>query len=83
MLQNPTRPDGSRIVASDPISATKRTTPVSNLRLYALDAATGKVLYDSKKIMPGWVHFGEPVVALGKVFLVTYDARVYAFGVGK
>jgi hypothetical protein len=26
------------------------------------------------------VHFSEPVVALGKVFVVTHDAHVYAFG---
>jgi len=26
------------------------------------------------------VHFSEPVVAQGKVFLVTHDAHVIAFG---
>jgi len=57
-----------------------RSTPVGNLTLYALDAETGKPLYSSRKIIPGWVHFSEPVVALGKVFLVTHDAHVYAFG---
>ena len=58
-----------------------RATPVSNLILYAFDAETGKQLYSSKKIIPNWVHFTEPVVAFGKVFVVTHDARVYAFGV--
>jgi outer membrane protein assembly factor BamB len=82
-LQNPTRPDGTRIPAVDPISAAKRATPVSNLTLYAFDAESGKQLYSSGKQIPGWVHFGEPVVALGKVFLVTHDARVYAFGTGR
>ena len=60
--------------------ATFRATPVSNLILYALDAETGRTLYSSKKIVTGWTHFSEPVVALGKVFVVTHDARLYAFG---
>jgi len=57
-----------------------RATPVSNLVLYAFDAETGKQLYTSNKIIPDWVHFTEPVVAFGKVFVVTHDAHVYAFG---
>ena len=36
--------------------------------------------YSSEKIIQGWVHYGEPVVAAGKVFVVTWDAHVYAFG---
>jgi outer membrane protein assembly factor BamB len=61
-------------------AAKLRATPVSNLTLYAFDAETGKQLYSSEKIIPGWVHYSEPVVAAGKVFVVTWDARVYAFG---
>ena len=57
-----------------------RATPVSNLILYAFDAETGKQLYASKKTIPDWVHFTEPVVTFGKVFVVTHDAHVYAFG---
>ncbi|MES2292449.1 MAG: PQQ-binding-like beta-propeller repeat protein [Pseudomonadota bacterium] len=57
-----------------------RSTPVSNLILYAFDAETGKQLYSSKKIINGWTHFSIPVVALGKVFVVTHDAKIYAFG---
>jgi outer membrane protein assembly factor BamB len=79
-LQNTPMPDGSRRDAST-TGADYRATPVSNLVLYALDAETGKVLYSSGKTITDWVHFGEPVVALGKVFIVTHDAHVYAFGV--
>ncbi len=61
-------------------AAKLRATPVSNLALYAFDAETGKQLYSSEKIIPGWVHYSEPVVAAGKVFVVTWDARIYAFG---
>ena len=57
-----------------------RATPVSNLVLYAFDAQTGKQLYSSEKIITSWVHYSEPVVAVGKVFVVSWDAHVYAFG---
>jgi outer membrane protein assembly factor BamB len=64
----------------NPLSAKYRSTPVGNLTLYAFDAETGKQLYSSDKILTDWVHFSEPVVALGKVFVVSHDAHVYAFG---
>jgi outer membrane protein assembly factor BamB len=57
-----------------------RATPVSHLILYAFDAETGKQLYSSKDIIKDWAHFSAPVVALGKIFVVTHDAHVYAFG---
>jgi len=57
-----------------------RSTPPSNMVLYALDAQTGKELYSSGTLLTNWVHFNQPVVALGKVFLVSHDAHVYAFG---
>ncbi|HYS46089.1 MAG TPA: hypothetical protein VEM35_06605, partial [Rhizomicrobium sp.] len=57
-----------------------RSTPLANMVLYAFDAQTGKELYSSGKLLTGWVHFNQPTVALGKVFLVSHDAHVYAFG---
>jgi hypothetical protein len=48
--------------------------------LYGFDAQTGKQLYSSGKLLANWVHFSQPAVALGKVFLVSHDAHVYAFG---
>lgn len=78
-LQNTRLPDGS---PPDPSTngAHYRATPVTNLVLYAFDAESGKPLYTSKNVIADWVHFSEPVVALGKVFVVTHDAHVYAFG---
>jgi outer membrane protein assembly factor BamB len=81
-LQNTPLPDGSRRVP-ETTGAVYRATPVGNLILYAFDAQTGKQLYSSGKLFTDWVHFGEPVVALGKVFLVTHDAHVFALGVKK
>jgi outer membrane protein assembly factor BamB len=57
-----------------------RSTPLEPMVLYALDARTGKELYSSGKLLASWVHFSQPAVALGKVFLVSHDAHVYAFG---
>ena len=75
------QPVGPAAEAAEALEWAKfRATPVSNLVLYAFDAETGKQLYSSEKIVTNWVHFSEPVVALGKVFVVTWDAHVYAFG---
>lgn len=76
----PTPGGGRGGAASAEAAAKSRATPVSNLVLYAFDAQTGRQLYSSEKIIPSWVHYSEPVVAAGKVFVVTWDAHVYAFG---
>ena len=78
-MQNPIV-DGKRLANTTPESSRRRSTPVGNLTLYAYDAETGKRLYSSGKAIENWVHFSEPVVALGKVFLVTNDAQVIALG---
>ena len=65
------------------VSSVLRSTPVSNMVLYAYDAESGKQLWSSGKTLKDWVHFSEPVVALGKVFVVTHDAHVVAFGLKK
>ena len=57
-----------------------RSTPLNPMVLYALDAKTGKELYSSGKLLGNWVHFSQPAVASGKVFLVSHDAHIYAFG---
>lgn len=62
------------------ITAKARATPVTNMVLYAFDGETGKELYSSGKIIDSWTHFSEPVVAGGRVYVVTWDARIYAFG---
>ena len=65
------------------VSNKLRSTPVSNMVLTAYDAETGKRLWTSGKTLDNWVHFSEPVVAMGKVYVVTHDARVIAFGLKK
>ncbi len=48
--------------------------------LFALDAETGKVVYSSKDLIDSWNHYGGLALAGGKLYVTTYDARVYAFG---
>jgi outer membrane protein assembly factor BamB len=80
-IQSPADVHGTQDeINHNPLSAKYRSTPINNLILFAFDAETGKQLYSSEKIITDWVHFSEPVVALGKVFVVTHDAHVYAFG---
>ena len=46
----------------------------------ALDARTGKTLYDSRDAMPSWVHFSGLAVANGRVYTVDHDSKLYCFG---
>ena len=87
-VQHPDNPDGhGRAMAGvHTLTAAElekfRATPVAPMVLYALDAVTGRELYSSKDLLKDWVHFNQPVVAGGRVFLVSHDAHVYAFGLG-
>ncbi len=58
----------------------RATHPSGHAIVYALDAQTGKVLYSSGDTIPGWNHFSGLAVADGRVYAVTYDNVVYAFG---
>jgi outer membrane protein assembly factor BamB len=58
-------------------------TPTGNSTLYVFDAETGKELFSSGKTMPGFSHFSAPVVSGGRVYVVTWDDTVYAFGMGR
>lgn len=48
--------------------------------LYALDAKTGKLLYQSDDAMKSWVHFSGLAVSDGRVFAVDHSSRIYCFG---
>jgi len=80
-MQNMAHPGEKRMTYD--VSSVLRSTPVSNMVLYAYDAESGKQLWSSGKTLTDWVHFSEPVVAMGKVFVVTHDGHVVAFGLKK
>lgn len=49
--------------------------------LYALDAATGKVLWTSGGAITSFVHGVGPSGGDGQVYVVTHDSTIYAFGI--
>ncbi|MDQ2842699.1 MAG: PQQ-binding-like beta-propeller repeat protein [Acidobacteriota bacterium] len=58
----------------------RSTHPSGHEIVYAMDAETGKVLFSSGDTITGWSHFSGLAVAGGRVYAVTYDDMVYAFG---
>jgi outer membrane protein assembly factor BamB len=48
--------------------------------LYALDAKTGRVLYQSGDAIATWVHFSGLAIAGGRVYAVDHDSNLYCFG---
>jgi outer membrane protein assembly factor BamB len=69
------REDGALLTSEERIK-----TKTGNAVLYALDAATGKELYSSGGTIDSWTHFSGLAVASGRVYVTTYDSRVYSFG---
>jgi hypothetical protein len=55
---------------------------VTHAVIYALDAATGEEIYTSGEAIDSWNHYGSLALTNGNLYLSTYDARVYAFGIG-
>jgi outer membrane protein assembly factor BamB len=51
--------------------------------LYALDPATGDELYSSGNAMDSWNHYGGLALSDGNIYITTWDARVFAFGLKK
>jgi hypothetical protein len=50
--------------------------------LYALDPETGDEIYSSGNAMDSWNHYGGLALSDGKLFITSYDGRVFAFGLG-
>jgi outer membrane protein assembly factor BamB len=76
-------PDGSRKPGWTPEqgAVNRIMTPHATMTLFALDADTGKQLWSSGKAMDtNTVHFTQPVVALGKLFVVDHAGHLWAFG---
>lgn len=48
--------------------------------LYALDAKTGKTLYQSGHAISTWTHFSGIAVASGRIYVVDHGSNVYCFG---
>jgi outer membrane protein assembly factor BamB len=62
------------------LTAAERARRSSAAVLYALDAATGKELWNSGRSITSFARAGLSAGA-GQVYLVTYDSTLYAFGI--
>jgi hypothetical protein len=51
--------------------------------LFALDAKSGAVLFESGGLIGSWVHFSGLALADGQVYAVDHDSWVYCFGLKK
>ncbi len=51
--------------------------------LFALDAQTGKELWNSGKQITNWNHWSGIALANGQVYINTYDGNLYCFGLKK
>lgn len=65
----------------DTKTAGQRLTNVNPAVLHAVDARTGKELYNSGKAIDTWVHFSGLAIAEGRIYAVDYGSNVYSFGV--
>jgi outer membrane protein assembly factor BamB len=64
------------------LSVEDRKAKAGHAVVYALDAATGDVLYSSAASIRGFSHFSAPGVGGGRVYVGTEDGMLYAFGLG-
>jgi outer membrane protein assembly factor BamB len=55
----------------------------TNAVLYALDAQTGKELWNSGDQIKSWNHWSGISVANGRVYIATFDGMLYSFGLQK
>jgi outer membrane protein assembly factor BamB len=61
----------------------QRSQNTHNAVLYALDAKTGQVIYQSGDAITGWVHFSGLAVADGRVYAVDHNSTLYCFGLAE
>ena len=66
----------------DLLNVEDRKARVGHATVYALDAATGDVLFSSANTIRGFSHFSAPAVGGGRVYVGTEDGMLYAFGLG-
>ncbi|MEO8372989.1 MAG: pyrrolo-quinoline quinone [Candidatus Solibacter sp.] len=63
--------------------ASRRIPNSTHAVLYALDALTGKELWNSGKEITSFAHNGELSIANGRVYLGTFDGMLYCYGIAK
>jgi outer membrane protein assembly factor BamB len=67
--------DGTLLSSADRIR-----TRTGNAVLYAFDAHTGKELWSSGDLIDSWTHLSGLALSYGRIYVTTFDSRVYSFG---
>ena len=62
------------------MTAAQRAARSGNAVIYALDATTGKELWNSGAAITSFAHGGAISGGMGQIYLTTYDGTIYAFG---
>ncbi|MGH9436104.1 MAG: PQQ-binding-like beta-propeller repeat protein, partial [Terriglobia bacterium] len=83
--ENPLQTTGAKVMYSGQtlLTTRQREAGTHSAILYALDAKTGKVLYQSGGVMDTWVHFSGLAIVDGQVYALDHDSNVYCFGLKK
>jgi outer membrane protein assembly factor BamB len=76
-------PAGAQIGGAVSTTADRRIPGSRRAVLYALDALTGRELWNSGTQITTWNHYSGLTVANGRAFITTFDGTIYAFGVTK
>ena len=63
--------------------ASRRIPNSTHAVLFALDALTGKELWNSGNEITSFAHNGELSIANGRVYLGTFDGMLYCYGIAK
>jgi outer membrane protein assembly factor BamB len=64
-------------------TAANRVARSTHAVLYAFDAKTGDELWSSGNQITSFNHFTSLSVANGRVYIGTYDGKLYAFGIDR
>ncbi len=80
--ENPQQTQGPTVVYAGQkiLTDAERARGTRNAVLYAMDAKTGKVLFQSGSTIGTWVHFSGLAVADARVYAVDHGSWVYCFG---
>ena len=62
------------------LTTEERGTGTHPANLLALDAKSGKLLYESGSAMKPWVHFGGIAIDNGKIYTTDHGSTLYCFG---
>src|SRR5579884_3244605 len=83
--ENTQQTEGSAVIYHGQKQLTDRQRSENTHRavLYALDAKTGKTLFQSGSDIESWTHFSGLAVADGRIYVVDHDSNVYCFGLAE